>query len=127
MKRVWLSLPMEYGYFREMIPGFLSYPCRRSGWVPRISEHLPAVLASVLRDPDNPAWTQYSAVVAPFSSPEICRLALESRQKVVNVSAAYDAAELPSVVADNGQVGEIAADHFLGLGFRRMVYVGGNA
>ncbi|MEM6365485.1 MAG: DNA-binding transcriptional regulator [Planctomycetota bacterium] len=121
--RVALLLPMEIGYGRGVMQGVGQYVSQanrddqHASW--RIYRSEPRVDVLPLMRKWKP-----DGVIAHIASIELSRTLARFKRPVVNTTSTITSWNGPLVEVDHGEIGELAAEHFLSRGFRSYGYVG---
>lgn len=100
------------GMGSAILSGIVRFAERRGGW--RLNVTLDANLDR----------RQCDAVIGALHSSELVDQVVASGRPAVNVSDRLDDRRVAKVCCDERAVGQMAAEHLLDLGYRRLVYVG---
>lgn len=82
---------------------------------------LPACLDDLAALPE-PGGVQ--GVIGTIDTPQLAEAIMERGWPVVSTNLAYDDYPLPCVIPDDEAIGKLAAEYFLGKGYRSLVYLG---
>jgi LacI family transcriptional regulator, galactose operon repressor len=77
--------------------------------------------SAAMQDPES--WDA-DGIIAEVTSSDLADTLERLGKPIVDISGSREAPGRPQVVPDNVQVGRLAAEHFLGRGFRHLAYVG---
>lgn len=117
--KVALLIETSNRYGRDLLYGVRDWTRTGARWAVRFTEQARlGPLPGWLRD-----W-QGDGIIARVDSPRIAAALKRTRLPVVDVSAERFASEFPRVSVDNGAVAALAAEHFLGKGFRHFAFAG---
>lgn len=120
-KRIWLALPIEYEYSRQIVLGVQRFVAETENWQPYTSCYLsefdqhPHLLKAIFAD--------FQGVIAFAPSEHFLELAKTLNIPMVNISGRFDSDAVPSVVPDNVEVGRIGAEHLLGTNIQHFAFV----
>lgn len=101
---------------RRMLEGLYSYQPKGADW------HL--IRAGWQGIGNGIDWSEFSGFIGFFSTPESLAVVPHTKIPCVNVSSRQASLPIPSVYGDNYKIGELAAEHLLGIGLRRFAFVG---
>jgi LacI family transcriptional regulator len=112
LRWVYLSLPFDYGYTRDVVVGASSYSPTRMRWRLVIAE-------SALVPENLPPDCGIIGTLGRHNTDAILAAGIAA----VNVSDAWADCRIPKVVPDNREAGRMAARHLIDLGYRTVAAV----
>lgn len=115
-KTIYGLLQLELAYARAIARGIARYARNRPGLAVEIGDT--SGLDMIVRQANGP-------VITAIYSVETQKRFRRARIPVINVSATLEADILPRVIPDNRAIGRLAAEHFLGMGFKDFAFAGG--
>lgn len=118
VKRIALVFPVFSPHLEPMTQGILNYARMQRKWDLAFS---PDGAGASLKSLQN--W-KGDGVIAFIGSNEDVHFANSLKIPVVNISASRSATNLATVVSNNFQIGQLAADHLISLKFSRFGYYG---
>jgi LacI family transcriptional regulator len=119
VRRIAILLGQDLSFCRDAIRGIRAYALQKSDWSFRNGPAELSVIPS-LRD-----WRPHG-IIANLFLPEVARQLLRLRKPIVDTACSLDelAQEVPTVDVDHGEVGRLAAEHFLERGFTTFAFFG---
>lgn len=115
MKRIFVSLAMNYSYSRELWRGIVRYSYENNRW---------AIFPGTLGDLIQESMHEYDGIIAMFASQEQVDQARESGIPTVNVS--NRGLKIASVVNDDIEIGRLAANYLMNKGYKHFAFLGDN-
>jgi len=114
---VYLFVPIEFSYGREIIRGVREYTQKNRIWQLAVSEASVKNIRALKREkPDG--------VIGLFATPELEDAARSMKIPSVSVSSMCKGNKLPGVIPQNASISQLAARHFLERGFHHFAYAG---
>lgn len=115
--RIGLAVPHSFTFDRSVLRGIARYAESKPEWLftSVVPEQQPLEALGRYRP---------AGLIASVSTEVIVQALSSWRRPVVNVAAVLPKVRFPTVKADNGPVGQLAAAHFLERGLRCFGYVG---
>jgi LacI family transcriptional regulator len=114
---VYLFVPIEFSYGREIIRGVREYMQKSRIWQLAVSEpSLKNIRALRRENPDG--------VIGLFATPELEDAVRSMKVPCVNVSSMCKGNKVPGVIPQNESISRLAARHFLERGFHHFAYAG---
>lgn len=109
--RIWLQLPMDIAYARQALIGVGRYCAESPGW----QAYQGTWLAEFSEQPDllRRITSEFDAVLSFCPADAMIEAAKFCQRPLVNISNRTDMPEVVSVIADNENVGRMAAEHLL--------------
>lgn len=124
VRHVALAYPVAVPWMAVFARGAVDYATRHGGWSFTVSPpSLGSAAEDVLTLQSLKGWPG-DGVIAAVASPADIRAAKQLGKPVVNITAVLPNAGLPCVTSDNYRMGELAAEHLLERGLRRLAYLG---
>lgn len=117
LRRVVLIIPVEAGYFGQVLRGVISHMRDCRPWDVRVASFYRNIKDLIAN------WSPHGIIGAIDTWDWIEVLSL-TRSPVVNISYVNPSLSIPRVGPDEEQVGRMAARHFLDSGFRHFAFVG---
>ncbi|MCC5831218.1 MAG: substrate-binding domain-containing protein [Phycisphaeraceae bacterium] len=114
--RIGVTVPAEWDHFRGVALGAARYCSAHS-----LSPMLIGMQGETL--PDLSQFRLDGIVISVFG-PEMVDGVVKHGIPAINVSSNYDCDVLPRVLVDDDQVGQMAAQYFLGQGFKHLAFLG---
>lgn len=115
--RIALLMGQDLSFSRAVIRGVREYALLRPHWTFRNGPPSPAII------PELKAWKS-DGIIANLFDEEFARRLIRLRKPIVDTACAIAGLRVPVVDVDHEAVGRMAADHFLGRGFRNFGYFG---
>jgi len=115
--RIALLMGQDLSFSRAVIRGIREYALLKPCWTFRNG---PPSLAVI---PELKAWKPHG-IIANLFDEEFARSLLRLRKPVIDTACAVSGFRAPVVDVDHEAVGAMAAEHFLGRGFRHFGYFG---
>lgn len=115
--RIALLMGQDLSFSRAVIRGVREYALLRPHWTFRNGPPSPDII------PELKAWKS-DGIIANLFDEEFARRLIRFRRPIVDTACAIPGLRVPVVDVDHEAVGRMAADHFLGRGFRNFGYFG---
>ena len=115
--RIALLMGQDLSFSRAVIRGVREYALLRPHWTFRNGPPNPDII------PELKAWKS-DGIIANLFDEEFARRLIRLRKPIVDTACAIPSLRVPVVDVDHKAVGCMAADHFLGRGFRHFGYFG---
>lgn len=113
MKRIFVSLAMNYSFSRELWRGIVRYSYENSRW---------AIFPGATTDLDAEHLAEYDGIIGMIVSQKEAERLLAHGLKVVNVSNRGYA--VASVVNDDNEIGKLAANYLMNKGYKHFAFLG---
>ena len=117
--RVALLIESSNAYARSLLEGIASYVRRHQSW----SIYLPEQRRGDSPPPSLDRW-HGDGVIARIETAAVAEVVRRLDLPTIDVSAAREIPGIPWVETDDDAIARLAADHFLGRGFRSLAYCG---
>lgn len=117
VRRVALLLGQDIGYCREVLRGVQQYSVHRKQWVFRDAPPEAGTLEP-LRE-----WRPHGIIALLFHA-EVAAALTRLKVPLVNTTSTLSKWDIPLVEADHAAVGRMAAEYFLGKGYRHFGFFG---
>lgn len=117
--QVALLIETSNSYARGLLEGVIAYVREHESW----SIYLP----EQRRGERPPAWLRHwqgDGIIARIENPEIAAAVARTRLPVIDVSAARTLPEIPWVETDDEAIAQLAVEHLVERGFRRLAFCG---
>lgn len=124
--RVAIYLPNYISNFHQIVDGVLKFQKEHGPYLIRDFRYSPGDLDDLERKQSPPPWTSRCDGVITFvgRQPGMEEWLIRGNVPIVNTSADRLGCFPPSVHSDAASIANMAADHFLSLGYERFAYVG---
>ena len=113
MKRIYVSLAMNYSFSRELWRGIVRYSYENSRW---------AIFPGDFGQLDTETATDYDGVIGMFPSKSSVERVRQLGIPMVNVS--NRGLNVPSVVNDDIEIGRLAANYLVNKGYKHFAFIG---
>ena len=114
---VYLFVPIEFSYGREIIRGVREYTQKNRMWQLAVAEPSVKNIRALKREkPDG--------VIGLFSTPEMEEAVRALKIPAVSVSSMCKGNKIPGVIPQNAAISRLAAQHFLERGFHHFAFAG---
>jgi len=115
---VGITIAQGLAFIEQVRHGIVDYARARGGWT---FSFMPEMIGPSLE------WFRHMRLDGAFAlvlTPQDLRIAQTLRFPCVNLAGHIDPSAIPSVMVDHRRIGQMAAEHLLGLGFARLGYYG---
>ncbi|MBL9194006.1 MAG: substrate-binding domain-containing protein [Opitutaceae bacterium] len=117
-RNIAVGLSLRNSYSREVFEGFVEFAATQKHWVLLPFFDVDVLDAELIRS------YHVHAVLLNEPAPEQIDRGVALRLPMVNVSNSEPRARVPCIMTDNGAVGQMVADYFIGKGFRSFGFCG---
>lgn len=116
-RRIALLFDKSLGYCRDVIRGIVQYAQNQPDWLFRLAPSAPSTLAPLRQ------WEPHG-IIAHLFDPSLADSLAMFDVPVINTTSTLRDERFPLVEVDHVMVGEMAAEHFLQLGYRNFGFFG---